>query len=306
MNLEKGLNCLSLFDGIRCGRVALERAGIEVDRYYSSEINPYAIKIADKNYPQDTDSKLGDVTKIGVDSLEKLGKIDLLIGGSPCQGFSIANINKSGLEDERSKLFYEYVRILNELKSKNKNVKFLLENVDMDDYSKNEFTRLIGVSPIEICSSHFSAQKRNRLYWTNINVNTSLPNNELVLADILEDNVDKKYELSDILKNRYRVLHHEDSGKMIIGTTAIEGKIGQRDRVYNPKSKFATLTATDYKQPKQVFYNGILRKVTPLECERLQTLPDNYTQGISDTQRYMAIGNGWTIDVIAHIFKGLK
>ena len=142
------------------------------------------------------------------------------------------------------------------------------------------------------------------MYWTNI-PNVKQPDDKGILfKDILDSN-SSKYELSDTLKNRFKQTHIDDGTKLVIGTTVIDGKIGQRDRVYGIYNKIQTLTATDYKQPKQVLVDGILRKVTPLEFERLQTLPDNYTQGISDTQRYKMIGNGWTVDVISHIFKSL-
>lgn len=160
------------------------------------------------------------------------------------------------------------------------------------------------VKPILIDSKLVSAQRRPRLYWTNI-PNVKQPGDKGILfKDILDSN-SSKYELSDTLKNRFKQTHIDDGTKLVIGTTVIDGKIGQRDRVYGINNKIPTLTATDYKQPKQVLVNGTLRKVTPLEFERLQTVPDDYTQGVSDTQRYKMIGNGWTVDVIAHIFKSL-
>jgi DNA (cytosine-5)-methyltransferase 3A len=240
---------------------------------------------------------LGDVTKVkGSD----LPKIDLLIGGSPCQSFSNAGGEGNGF-DGKSGLFWEYVRILKEVEPKY----FLLENVIM---KKKEWEDIIsdtlGVKPIFIDSKLVSAQRRPRLYWTNI-PNISQPIDKgLLFKDIL-DNDSENYKLSNTLIDRYKQTSIDNGTKLVIGTTVIEGKIGQRDRVYGINNKIPTLTATDYKQPKQVLVNGVLRKVTPLEFERLQTVPDNYTDCVSDTQRYKMLGNGWTVDVIAHIFGSL-
>ncbi len=290
------MKVLSLFDGMSCGRVALERAGIGVSKYYASEIDKFAIKIAQTNYPDTI--QLGDVKSINGRNFFGL---DVLIGGSPCQGLSIGNINKKLLNDVRSALFYEYIRILKECKPKY----FLLENVLMDKASEAEFSRLTGVAPIQLNSALWSAQRRERLYWTNIPFNKPLPKENILFRDILDDD-SKDFVLSDILQSRFRLQHEDDGKRLVIGTTALEGKIGQRDRVYGINNKIPTLTATDYKQPKQVLVNGVLRKLTLIESERLQTLPDNYTEGVSNTQRYKMIGNGWTIDVIAHILKGIN
>jgi site-specific DNA-cytosine methylase len=294
-NVIRFSSILSLFDGISCGQIAINRIGIKYDNYFASEIDKYAINITQKNYPNTI--QLGDVTKIKTDDLPK---IDLLIGGSPCQSFSNANGDGKGFEG-KSGLFWEYLRLLKETQPKY----FLFENVIM---KKKEWEDIIsnalGVTPILIDSKLVSAQRRPRLYWTNI-PNVKQPDDKGILfKDILDSN-SSKYELSDTLKNRFKQTHIDDGTKLVIGTTVIDGKIGQRDRVYGINNKIPTLTATDYKQPKQVLVDGILRKVTPLEFERLQTLPDNYTQGISDTQRYKMIGNGWTVDVISHIFKSL-
>lgn len=294
-NVIRFSSILSLFDGMSCGQIALNRIGIEYDNYFASEIDKYAINITQKNFPNTI--QLGDVTKIKADNLPK---IDLLIGGSPCQSFSNANGDGKGFEG-KSGLFWEYLRLLKETQPKY----FLFENVIM---KKKEWEDIIsnalGVKPILIDSKLVSAQRRPRLYWTNI-PNVKQPEDKGILfKDILDSN-SSKYELSDTLKNRFKQTHIDDGTKLVIGTTVIDGKIGQRDRVYGINNKIPTLTATDYKQPKQVLVDGILRKVTPLEFERLQTLPDNYTQGISDTQRYKMIGNGWTVDVVSHIFKSL-
>lgn len=294
-NVIRFSSILSLFDGMSCGQIAINRIGIKYDNYFASEIDKYAINITQKNYPNTI--QLGDVTKIKTDDLPK---IDLLIGGSPCQSFSNANGDGKGFEG-KSGLFWEYLRLLKETQPKY----FLFENVIM---KKKEWEDIIsnalGVKPILIDSKLVSAQRRPRLYWTNI-PNVKQPEDKGILfKDILDSN-SSKYELSDTLKNRFKQIHIDDGTKLVIGTTVIDGKIGQRDRVYGINNKIPTLTATDYKQPKQVLVDDILRKVTPLEFERLQTLPDNYTQGISDTQRYKMIGNGWTVDVVSHIFKSL-
>lgn len=286
---------LSLFDGMSCGQIALNRVGIKYDNYFASEIDKHAIKVTMKNYPKTI--QLGDVTKVKASDLPK---IDILVGGSPCQSFSNAGGEGNGF-DGKSGLFWEYVRILKEVQPKY----FLLENVVM---KKKEWEDIIsdvlGVKPIFIDSKLVSAQRRPRLYWTNIpNINQPI-DKVLLFKDILDNN-SENYKLSSTLIDRYKQTAIDNGTKLVIGTTAIEGKIGQRDRVYGINNKIPTLTATDYKQPKQVLVNGVLRKVTPLEFERLQTVPDNYTDCVSDTQRYKMLGNGWTVDVIAHIFGSL-
>ena len=289
------MNILSLFDGMSCGQIALNKIGIKYDNYFASEIDKYAIQVTQKNYPNTV--QLGDVKKIiGSD----LPEINILMGGSPCQSFSNANSSPSGF-DGKSGLFWEFVRLLKETSPKY----FLLENVIMKKEWENIITKTLEVDPILIDSKLVSAQRRPRLYWTNI-PNIKIPKDKQILFKDIFDNDADKYKLSDILKNRYKQTHIDDGSKLVIGTTVIDGKIGQRDRVYGINNKIPTLTATDYKQPKQVLVDGVLRKVTPLEFERLQTVPDNYTGCVSDTQRYKMLGNGWTVDVITHILKNIK
>jgi len=311
------MNVLSLFDGMRCGRIALERAGIEVDNYYSSEIDPFAIKIANKNYPQDEINMLGDVTKI---DFFKLPKIDLLIGGSPCQGFSFSGRRKgmvtkenieiftleqylelknNGFEFEgQSYLFWEYIYTLKICKPKY----WLLENVIVSNKWLQIMNEAIGTEPIILDSSKVSAQSRKRYYWTNIKNIEELKDKNLFLKDILEDTYTKEDVLSDKIHERFQFLDSNYS----IGTTRPPFRtIGQRDHVFGSNQKVGCLMATDYKQPKQVYHNDYLRKMSPLECERAQTVPDNYTEGVSSTQRFKMLGNGWTIDVIAHILKSI-
>lgn len=279
MSNKQGINVLSLFDGISCGQIALERAGIKVNNYYASEIDKYAIQITQKNYPNTI--QVGNVTELDVNNLPK---IDLLIGGSPCQGFSYAGKGLN-FNDERSKLFFEFVRILNIVKPKY----FLLENVKMKKEWKDIISNTIKVNPILIDSSLITAGKRERLYWTNIpNVSMPTPKN-IFLRDIIEPVVDDKYYLSD---KRVDLIFN---GK----------KFGLTNKICDLNGKSFTLTASmglggGY-EPK-IKVGNKYRKLTPLECERLQTLPENYTNCVSNTHRYKGIGNGWTVDVISHIF----
>ena len=291
------MNVLSLFDGLSGGRVALERAGIKVDNYYSSEIDKYAIQIANKNYPQDEVNRLGDITTIKASDLPK---IDLLIGGSPCQGFSFAG-KQLNFEDERSKLFFEFVRLIEECKPKY----FLLENVKMKKEYQEVITKYLGVEPILINSSLVSAQNRERLYWTNIE-NIEQPKDKgIFLKDILEK--DKDIDFIDNFKNCVRknlididvnnYLKHNGFSQIPSSSGFQDHKIGIVKAPCLRAGNSFTLIQTRKK--------GI-RLATPLEWERLQTVPDNYTDGVSNSQRYKMLGNGWTVDVIAHIFKEIS
>lgn len=291
------MRILSLFDGISCGRVALDRAGIKVDQYYASEIDKYAIQVSKANWPDIV--QLGDVTQV---KGENLPKIDILVGGSPCQNLSVSG-DKTGLDGVSSKLFWEYARIFKQLKDLNPELLFLLENVKMKKEWCDIITRELGVEPVIIDSGDFTAQKRIRYYWCNWQISGISPKNVL-FRDICEQNVEG-FDLGRGLVSRYRQTSPDDGSKMEIGTTRFEGRIGQRDRVYGVNNKIPTLMATDYKQPKQVLVNGSLRKLTPVEAERLQGFPDGYTDCISITQRYKCLGNSWTVDVIAHILKGI-
>lgn len=358
------MNVLSLFDGISCGHVALDRAGINVENYYASEIDKYAIQITEKNYPNTI--QLGDVSK-----LKGIQDINLLIGGSPCQGFSFAG-KQLNFTDPRSRLFFEYVRVLNEVKPKY----FLLENVKMKKEYQDIISKYLGVEPIEINSALVSAQNRKRLYWTNIPGVTQPEDKGIMLKDIVHEFIDiensacmrsgKAYAPTasynggvwwNSFERKQRTMVFEklaeyiipfDKTLQILDKEVERGKVGyfrkdsQANKVYyirdkaitlcgeagggaakmgqylfgcitpdrinkrqngqrfNDGKKFYTLTAQD---KHGVLVEGYVRKLTPIECERLQTLPDNYTEGISNTQRYKCLGNGWTVDVIAHIFK---
>ena len=291
------MNVLSLFDGISCGRVALERAGIKVDNYFASEIDKYAIKVAMKNYPDTI--QLGNV--ITVDGFS-LPKIDLLIGGSPCQDLSNYKYDRNdvkGLEGRKSSLFYHYVRLLKEVKP----TYFLLENVaSMQDKWKDIISEELGVQPIMINSSLVCDDERKRYYWSNIPNITQPIDLKIFLKDIVVDAIEvpKKYWY-----DKEFVYNGDD--KKVQCTLDIKGH-KQVKEVYNLNGKCNTLLCDGNggNLQKKVYQNGKCRKLMPIEYERLQTLPDNYTNCVSDSRRYSVIGNGWTIDVIAHIFKGIK
>ena len=271
-----GFNVLSLFDGMSCGQIALNRTGISYGKYYASEIDKHAIKVTQHNYPDTI--QLGSVTEIkGTD----LPQIDLLIGGSPCQGFSFAGKGLN-FDDPRSKLFFEFVRLLKECKPK----WFLLENVKMKKEFQDIISEQLGVKPILINSSLVSAQNRERLYWTNIPIQ-GLPNDKgLFLKDIIEIGAGKK--LSEQTAQRPRTLRNY--------------------RSENQKAfcMLATMWKGSQSNGMTVIDDNGLRKITPLECERLQTVPDNYTNVVADINRYTMLGNGWNVDTIAHVFGGLS
>ncbi len=313
-----GINVLSLFDGLSAGRIALERAGIEVDNYYSSEIDKYAIQIADKNYPQDIGNRLGDVCDV---TCYDLPKIDVLIGGSPCQSFSFCGKQQGMVTEQdieiltlehylflkndnfvfkgQSYLFWEYMRILTWIKKfNNPNVKFLLENVVMDKKWETILNKAIGVEPVKINSSVVSAQNRNRLYWSNLNINSEIEDKGLLLSDILDTQSNERI---------YEKPYYKDvDNKRYVGY--VGNKPAQATKVYSVSEKSQCLLANSGGQGgKTGLYltNEGVRKLNPVECERLQTIPEGYTEGVSATQRYKTLGNSWTVDVIAHIFKGL-
>jgi len=285
------MKVLSLFDGISCGMIALERTNIPVERYVAYEIDKYAIQISEKNYPQI--EHCGDVTK--ADFTQYKG-FDLLIGGSPCQSLSIVQSKTRKHLDGKSKLFFEFLRAKEEMQPKY----FLFENVaSMNKESKAIISELLGCKPVLINSSDFSAQQRPRLYWTNIMFDLNYQSSDLVLKDILENEVSEKYYYNYPLLNI-------NLSKQVCAIMDFKNHDIHK-RIFNPNFKVHTLTTCGGgNSQKKVYQNGRARKLTPLEYERLQTLPDNYTEGVSNTQRYKCIGNGWTVDVIAHILKGLS
>jgi len=348
------MNVLSLFDGMSCGQQALERAGIKVDNYFASEIDKYAIQVTMANYPNTI--QLGSVVNVNG---KDLPKIDILIGGSPCQSFSFAGKRKGmSTKDEeeiltlehylqlksekfefegQSYLFWEYMRILNEVKPKY----FLLENVMMGEKWEKILSKAIGVKPIMINSALVSAQNRQRLYWTNIglkpqglfgDLETTIeqPKDKVILLkDILQKDVTDKFFLSDRIIKGF--LNKPTAWAKCFVPRNINGKsdcltsgqfqVNNNFIVHNmqPRSGDPTkggtghLTRTDGKtyfldtgQTNAVEYSGKIRRLTPLEFERLQTIKENYTNYVSDTQRFKMLGNGWTVDVIVHILNYIK
>lgn len=285
------MNVLSLFDGISCGQLALQRAGVKVDKYFASEIDKYAIKVTQKNFPNTI--QIGDVRNICGSDFKK---VDLLMGGSPCQSLSITRADTRQGLNGKSKLFFEYVRLLNEINPKY----FLLENVaSMSSECKQIISEYMGCDPLLINSNCFSAQDRPRFYWTNIAVNQGAFNEStLCLKDIMEDSVDEKYFYNYPLSN----INMEKQVCAIMNFKNNE----MHKRIFNPKFKVHTLTTCGGgNTQKKVMDKGRARKLTPLEYERLQTLPDNYTDCLAATNRYTVCGNGWTVDVIAHILKNI-
>lgn len=284
------MKVLSLFDGISCGRLALQRASIPVEKYYASEIKPIAIKVVKKHFPDTI--QLGDVTKL---DLKEIGEIDLLIGGSPCQDLSIANVahggNQEGLDGKKSSLFYEYVRILKQVKPKY----FLLENVaTMKQKDKDIITSILGVEPIAINSNLVSYQNRNRYYWTNI-PNVTIPE-------------DKGIDFQDYIEKDY-----EECKKVKVNKTPSRIKMwgngidGQCPNVTNSnKINCITCRQDRWKNAGLIEFEDFCRFLTRRELEQGQNLPIGYTDCLTYNQAANVIGDGWTVDVIAHIFKGLK
>lgn len=390
------MNVLSLFDGMSCGRIALERSGFKINNYYASEISTPKIKASKNYFPSNI--YVGDITTLGI---KKRGKdlllwnrkstatvgysvngIDLLIGGSPCQGFSIMG-DRLNFKDPRSALIMDYFRILEGMKEENPDIKFILENVPMDKQCEIEISRRLGVLPVKINSSLISAQNRKRIYWTNIpGLGADLFSDEIeqpkdkgiLLKDILqpESEVDEKYYLKDkaweyvkkrILENEKFCNFNPEKSRALQeryneswNGTFISGELfnvnpsgnGESGRVYHPGGKSRCLLANGggggaktglYLVSDQFInknQNGMgmkvdpeksytlntvdrqsiaydldlmrVRKLTPIECCRLQTVPDNFFEGseISDNQQYSCLGDGWTVDVICHILEGLK
>jgi site-specific DNA-cytosine methylase len=265
---KEKINVLSLFDGISCGQIALERAGIEVENYFASEIDKYAIQVAKHNYPNT--KHIGSVTDVmGSD----LPKIDLLIGGSPCQGFSFAG-KQLNFDDPRSKLFFEFVRLKNECKPKH----FLLENNRMKQEYQDIISSYLGVEPIKINSNLVSAQNRNRLYWTNI-PNVKIPQDKgIMLKDIIGD-----YDGIWVYPRGYN-----------------------KGGLQSYKGKSPTITTSSWEHNFFIVKNGIKEPFTPEICEKLQTLPIGYTNILSKSKAIKHIGNAWTVDVISFIFSFLS
>lgn len=294
------MNVLSLFDGISCGHIALDRAGIKVDKYFASEIKDIAIKVTQSNYPDTI--QIGDVTKVSADELPQ---IDLLIGGSPCQDFSLANKNVTGLDGEKSSLFYHYYRLLKELKPKY----FLLENVRMKKDDQAKLSELLGVEPIAINSNLVSAQNRPRLYWTNIPNIVTPTDKQIRVNDILDSGycpLDKARCLlvsdSRPLKTPIKMFHRF-YGKAF--TTLIF-----RDREHYEECKdyydthFRGMAAKDIVCNFPIFND--VRYLNKAERERLQTMPEGYCDLLTEKEAADVLGDGWTVNVLAHIFSFIK
>lgn len=287
------MNVLSLFDGMSCGQIALSQLGFKIDNYFASEIEPYAIKVAKKNFPNT--HHIGDVTKVKGSNLPK---IDLLIGGSPCQGFSFAG-KQLNFNDERSVLFFEFVRLLKETNPKY----FLLENVKMKQESEDVISQYLGVKPIIINSSLVSAQNRIRLYWTNI-PNITLPEDKgILLKDIIYDDEYKVFtdiRITNTKKKTKNYVKWDLSGKQYWS---------QQDRAYYKNGKICTLPKAHPSNKLNIlldYEKDIYRRLHPIEAERCQNVPDNYTDCVPTNKRLEMLGNGWTVDVIKHIFRNIN
>jgi DNA-cytosine methyltransferase len=297
------MNVLSLFDGISCGQLALEKAfKAEPENYFASEIEKNAILVTQNRFPNT--KQLGDIKGVTKKTFRGT-KIDLIMGGSPCQGFSVAGKLKN-FDDPRSQLFFEYARLLQELQPKY----FLLENVKMDKDSMRVITDELGVEPKIINSAYYSAQNRERSYWTNIPLTEKKEPDKTVLQDILEKDLDKS--------SLWRRQHHEtqlqyfpvDKGGEFLHQVGFYKKDKQGWRIYGVDGKSPTLTAESgglAGPGNTLIMDGkSVRRLSIIEAQRLQTIPDGYTDGIPLSRQHNAIGNGWTVNVIAHIFKGIK
>ncbi len=311
------MNVLSLFDGIGTGMLALKNAGIKVDRYFASEIDEKAINVALKNFPEIVE--IGDIKKINV---KEFGKIDLIIGGSPCQGFS-RNGKHLNFDDPRSRLFLEYVEVLENVQKENPKVKFMLENVRMKKEWEDTITDFLKVKPITIDSRRHTPQARERTYWTNIE-GVQQPEIEMAtISDIAEERKSSKLVKTNgiwfdtAISERERELAHKIDGKIRIRQATKTGYIvaeeGDGINLQFPTSKTRRGRVIKGKVPTldcacNVCYllDGIIRKVTVTEAERLQTLPDGYTGSLKDQEARKAIGNGWCEKTVRHIFSNLQ
>ena len=311
------MKVLSLFDGCSCGRIALDRAGIKVDKYYASEINKYAISVSSKNYPDII--RMGDVENWRDWDID-FSSIDLIIGGSPCTGFSKAG-RSLNFNDPQSRLFFDYVDILNHVKKVNPLVRFLLENVVMKKDYEALISEVLGIKPIQIDSALVSAQRRRRLYWCNWDVQQPLDEGILLSDILISGSVDREKSLcltSSYRKGTNEANYHKRKDRQIVYTDTIPLQaevthMWQRGHGFNKggvralQGKTTTLTSHAYEHNNFVHAAGEkgYRKLSPIECERLQTIPEGFTDCVSNSQRYKMIGNGWTVDVIAHLFSTL-
>ena len=299
---EAKLNVLSCFDGMSCLQIALDKLGIPVNKYFASEIDKYAMQVTQANYPNTI--QVGNVEFVTKEMLNN--EIHLLAGGSPCQGFSFAG-KQLNFEDPRSKLFFEFVRLKNELKPKY----FLLENVKMKKEYQDIISKYMGCEPIVINSALVSAQNRVRLFWTNI-PNIEQPKDKgILLKDIVEHGEPLRQKSQTILATIYKenaksMMKRKKTGLLVKEFNVNPSGKGMNGWVYSIDGKAPTVTTNKGEGSKIGFGKGYYRKLLPIECERLQTVPENYTNHVSNTQRYMMLGNGWTVDVIKHILKGMS
>jgi len=314
------MNVLSLFDGMSCGRIALDKAGIDVTNYFSSEVDKHAIKVSDDNYPYIT--RLGDINDWHFWGLDP-SKIDLILAGSPCQGFSFAG-KQLAFNDPRSALFFTFIDILNWVKAHNPNVKFLLENVKMKKEHLAVITDRVGVEPVLINSALVSAQNRQRYYWCNWEVEQP-EDKGVLLKDIIDERCQEpngdgwhkwwKDKKDFQIKKRYSSIVNNGSIDKAICMTARQYAswngnfvILQKARGFNGggvkaiNGKTPTLSSCSWEHNNFLGKDDKYRNLAPVECERLQTVPDHFTKAVSNTQRYKMLGNGWTVDVISHIF----
>jgi len=275
-------NIVSLFDGISCLQIALNRTGIPYQNYYASEIDKHCIIITQNNYPSTI--QVGNITDLSKGDFPS--EIDLLVGGSPCQGFSLMG-KQLNFNDDRSKLFFEYVRLWKVLKPKY----FILENVKMRQDIQDAISDILGVKPIEINSALFSGQNRRRLYWTNIpNIEQKLSHSIPSLGKITGKSLltDKTYEIATVRKGTPRQIVKPATDKLPCLTASYYKGINADGRPGKAKS------FGDYER-------GKIEMLSPVECERMQTVPEGYTEGVAKTHRYKALGNGFTVDVVAFI-----
>lgn len=300
------MNVLSLFDGMSCGQIALNKLGIKYDNYFASEIDKHAIKVTQHNHPNT--KQIGDVTKVNANDLPK---IDLLMGGSPCQGFSFSG-KQLNFEDPRSKLFFEFVRLVKECKPKY----WLLENVVMKQEYQDVISKYLGVEPVKLNSALTSAQNRVRLYWANFEI-TEPTDQRIKLEDVLEDTemigpsairgrrLNKATILGRILDERGK---RQDYDKTVPITQCLEVRATNRDKsnCLTTVAKDTVLTTMEIGRHPDAFNRKLpYRNYTAVERCRLMNLPDNYCEIISLNQTVKATGNGWDVGMIEHIFKNI-
>ena len=288
------MKVLSLFDGISCGLVALKNLGIPVEEYNAFEIDANAIKVSERNHPEI--KRFGDVLSA---DFSQFKDIDLLIGGSPCQDLSISKAGREGLNGSKSSLFWKYVEALEVVKPRY----FLFENVaSMKKEDEAIITSALGVGPVMINADKFLPQNRERYYWTNIPIKSQLVGAEVKFRDLMEKSVPEKY----YYKKPFRI--DENRNKNVIGEIELKTYEANR-RVFNPDGIIGCLTCVSGGYQEKKVYDDIegkVRKLTPVEYERLQGLPDNYTKGLCDSKRYTVCGNGWAIPVIEYLLESLK